>query len=226
MSHVSQLIKNRRSHRGFSQQAVSRQDMETLLTAAGFSPSSSNMQPWRIYALSGKAKDQLCQATMAFAMQNPAGGATDIDIYPSPLPEPWYERRKVCGEKLYQTLGIARDDKRGRAMQAGKNLTFFGAPVGLIVTMDEALCSSQLIDIGIFLQSLMLCAEDRGMVTCPQASWAMWAEIVHQTLNIPANERVLVGMALGYPSEDVINTLQQDRLPLTSFASLRGFDDE
>lgn len=226
MNHVSELIVKRRSHRGFRQQAVSRQTIETLLTVAGHSPSSSNMQPWRVYALSGAAKDQLCQATMAFAMQQPTGGVTDIDIYPSPLPQPWYERRKVCGEKLYETLGIAREDKRGRAMQAGKNLTFFGAPVGLIITMDAALCSSQLIDIGIFLQSLMLTAEEMGLVTCPQASWAMWAEVVHQTLEIPANEHVLVGMALGYPSDDIVNRLQQDRLPLGEFASLRGFEDE
>ncbi|MEY3018855.1 MAG: hypothetical protein RL336_1990 [Pseudomonadota bacterium] len=226
MQPVSQLISQRRSHRSFTDTPVSKATMEDLLRTAGASPSSSNMQPWKVYAVSGKRKEALCNATMAFAMRQPAGGRTDIDIYPNPLPQPWHERRKVCGEKLYETLGIAREDKRGRAMQAGKNLTFFGAPVGLIITIDEALCASQLMDIGIFLQSLMLSAEEKGLATCPQASWAMWAEVVHETLSIPDNERVVVGMALGYPDDSVVNTLKQDRLPLEAFAFLEGFDDE
>jgi nitroreductase len=225
MQHISQLISQRRSHRSFQQTPVSKETVLELLRTAGASPSSSNMQPWKVYALSGASKDKLCHATMAFAMTHPTGGATDIDIYPNPLPQPWYERRRECGEKLYETLGISREDKRGRAMQAGKNLTFFGAPVGMIITIDEALCPSQLIDIGIFLQSLMLCAEEMGLATCPQASWAMWAEVVHSTLAIPSNERVIVGMALGYPNDDKINSLKQNRLAIEEFATLRGFDD-
>ena len=49
-----------------------------------------------------------------------------------------------------------------------KNFTFFGAPVGLIFTLDKEMGPPQWSDVGMFMQSFMLLARERGLHTCPQ----------------------------------------------------------
>lgn len=225
-TYLSELLAARQSTRAFTDKPVSKTLLVSLLTAAGKSPSSSNMQPWKVYVLTGAAKQSLSDAALKMAQTSPMGGGSDLPIYPAKLAEPWYTRRAECGEKLYETLGISRQDKMGRMMQAAKNLSFFGAPVGLIFTQDRSLCESQLIDLGIFIQSIMLLAQEQGLATCAQASWSMWADVVRQQLDLSDNEKVILGMSLGYPNDDKINRLNQPRLPLDVIADFRGFADE
>ena len=53
---MHELISKRRSIRAFSDKEVSKEDMHTILEAAGWAPSSMNEQPWRyIYAYRGSA---------------------------------------------------------------------------------------------------------------------------------------------------------------------------
>ncbi len=222
-SDLQSLFKARKSTRDFLDTPVKQSDIEAILTTASQAASSSNMQPWQVFVLAGDTKEKLSQAAIQQAMTTPQGAGSDLPIYPNPLPEPWYSRRQACGEKLYETLEISRDDKLGRMKQAGKNLTFFGAPVGLIFTMDRNLCESQLIDIGIFAQSIMLLAQERGLATCPQASWTMWADVIRQQLSLSDNHMVVLGMALGYPSDATINNLSQPRLTVNEFATFKGF---
>src|SRR3546814_20562763 len=43
------------------------------------------------------------------------GQQPEYDIYPRELTEPWTDRRFGVGEALYASLGIPREDKRGRS---------------------------------------------------------------------------------------------------------------
>ena len=127
---------------------------------------------------------------------------------------------------MYKALDISRDDKAGRFAQGAKNLSFFGAPVGLIVTMDRSLSESQMMDVGMFIQSILLLAKERGLSTCPQASWQMWSDTIRESLDLDANEMVMVGISLGYADDDDAGAdIRQPRLPLEQYASFRGFTD-
>ena len=109
--------------------------------------------------------------------------------------------------------------------RSAKNMFFFGAPVGLIVTMDRSLCESQILDVGLFVQNILLLAQERGLATCPQASWTMWSGVIREVLEIDENEMVMVGISLGYSAVDApVNHLSQTRLDVDQYASLRGFD--
>ncbi len=154
------------------------------------------------------------------------GDNPDIPVYPSGLTDPWRARRSECGERMYSVLDIARDDKMARFEQGAKNLFFFGAPVGLIVTMNCKLCESQVVDVGLFVQSILLLAQERGLATCPQASWTMWSGVIRETLEINDDEMIMVGISLGYAAADApVNHLRQPRVSLDEFASLRGFEE-
>jgi nitroreductase len=135
---VSEAMNARQSVRAFTEQPVALADLRELLELAGRAPSGSNLQPWKVHVVSGEAREALIQSVYAKAATQPAGDTPDIRMYPAGLQEPWRQRRGDCGETMYTTLGIARDDKAGRFAQGAKNLSFFGAPVGLIITMDRS----------------------------------------------------------------------------------------
>ena len=222
---VTQAMQQRSCVRAFTEQAVDKALLKDILEVAGNAPSGSNLQPWKVYAVTGDRKDALSQAVYSKAAEQPQGETPDIRMYPKGIQEPWRQRRAETGEIMYSALNIGREDTAARFEQGAKNLVFFGAPVGLIITMDRSLSESQMMDIGIFLQSIMLVAQERGLATCPQAAWQMWAETIRDQLAIPENEMVMVGLSLGYAdTTNIASNIRQPRLPTDDFVELIGFD--
>ncbi len=223
---VSEALNSRQCVRAFSDQPVELADIRALLELAGRAPSGGNLQPWKVHVVTGAAREELIQAVYAKAATHPTGDAPDIAMYPPGLTEPWRQRRADCGELMYNKLGIAREDKAGRFAQGAKNMTFFGAPVGLIITMDRSMSESQMMDVGIFIQSIMLLAKEFGLSTCPQAFWQMWSDTIRENLGLDHEEMIMAGMSLGYVDDsDVAADIRQPRLPLDEYATFRGFGE-
>ena len=222
---LSRLQDERRSTRAFLNKSVERSLLEDLIREAGKSASGGNLQPWKLYALTGAVKQQLTDNVKVKISEGLFEDSPDIAVYPPKLKSPYRDRRFTCGMALYDALDIARDDQMARGMQWMANFEFFGAPVGMILTIDEQMGPAQFMDIGIYLQSFMLLAQEAGLNTCPQLSWSSWACTVRDTLGLDSSEHVIVGMALGYgdPGQPV-NQYDTDRCPLSEFVSIRGYD--
>jgi nitroreductase len=219
MLSVEDAITGRRSIRAFLDRPVPRATLEKVLAVAGRAPSGSNIQPWKVYVLEGAAKDRLAGAVRK-ALEAGEAGNREYNYYPTEWRDPYLARRRACGFGLYKTLGIGRDDKAAMQTQHWKNYQFFGAPVGLIFTIDRDMEQGSWLDYGMFLQSVMLAARGEGLETCPQAAWAYFASIVQREVRIPETEMVVCGMALGYADPDaVVNTFVTEREPVGSFTS-------
>lgn len=222
---VAEAITKRKSTREYLDKDVPKSLIEEILTLAMLSPSGSNLQPWKIHVVTGKVKNRLLQLVSERSMVNPMGEGGDIPIYPEKLSDPWRQRRWDCGELMYKSLDITREDKMGRLMQTLKNFSFFGAPVGIILTMDRRLAQSQMIDLGLILQNIQLLAVDRGLDTCAQASWTLWPKTIREVLEIDNAEMVMVGLALGYADiKAAVNETKQPRIGFDEAVSLYGFE--
>jgi nitroreductase len=222
---VSDAIDSRMSCRAFLDTPVPEATVRRLLECAGRAPSGGNLQPWFVHVLAGAPLAELLALIRAEQPRHPLGEATEYDIYPPNLKEPYRTRRFKCGEDLYATIGIARADRERRIRQYGRNFELFGAPVALFFAIDRCMGADQWADVGMFMQSIMLLAREHGLHTCPQEAWAAWYRIVGQFLGLPAEHMLFCGMALGYRDEShPINTLRTDRAPLEEFATLRGFE--
>ena len=117
------------------------------------------------------------------------------------------------------TLGIGRGDHAKSKAYRATNYNFFGAPVGLIFTIDRRLERGSWLDYGMFLQTLMLAARARGLHTCAEAAIASYPDIVRRELNIPQDRIVICGMAMGYADpEAIINTFQPPRICVQDYA--------
>jgi nitroreductase len=223
---VSEAINTRQSVRAFTDQPVDLATLREILELAGRAPSGGNLQPWKAHVVSGDAKEALIQAVYATAADKPMGETADIQMYPQGLQDPWRQRRADCGERMYSVLGIARDDKGARFAQGAKNLAFFGAPVGLFITADRSMVESQMMDVGMFIMSILLLAQERGLATCPQASWQMWAETIRESLHLGGDEMIMAGISMGYAdTDDVGADIRQPRVPLAEYATFSGFGE-
>ena len=106
--------------------------------------------------------------------------------------------------------------------QHARNFQFFDAPVGLIFTVDTTLEQGSWIDYGMFLQNIMLAAKARGLDTCAQAAFLQFHRIISEDLELPENETIICGMALGYADPDAPeNTLRTERAPLSEWVTFK-----
>ncbi|WP_432470246.1 nitroreductase [Amphritea sp. HPY] len=227
MSHLSvtEALTTRKSVRVFDDKPVPQSLLREILALAGRSASGGNVQPWKVDVLTGDALKQLAGTVQGF-IQN-SGGKTEPEFptYPNKMADPYHERRGTCGEVMYEALGIARDDKMKRIMQTMKNYDFFGAPVGIILSMEREMGQPQCLDIGIYMQSIMLLAKERGLDTCPQVSWTVFPQPVREALGLDDNMKIMAGICLGYKAEDQpVNELSQARAELSDYVTFRGFE--
>ncbi len=216
---VEQAIVGRQSIRAYLDKPVARATVERILTTAGRAPSGSNIQPWRVYVVEGAVKDALC-ADLTARHARGEEGKREYNYYPVKWRDPYLARRRETGWGLYSLLGITRDDKAGMSAQARQNFSFFGAPVGLIITMDRDMEQGSWLDTGMFIQSVMIAARGEGLETCPQAAFCQYHQVIQERLAIPADQQVICGMALGYGDpEAVINRFRTSRIQLSEFVT-------
>jgi nitroreductase len=219
---VSQAVRQRHSVRAYLSRPVERGVVERILTDAARAPSGGNLQPWHVDVLAGEALDELrarVRERLAAGLDSP-----EYQSYPSDIRRSHADRRRAGGEALYAALGIERDDKPARWSQFLKNYELFGAPVGLFFSIDRGFDRPQWAHLGTFINTIMLLAEEHGLGSCAQESWAAVHPVVTQALDIPPERMLYCGLALGFPDrEHPINGFRTEREPLDAFASFRGF---
>lgn len=212
---VSQAVARRKSVRQFTADPVNDELLRGLLELAARAPSGGNVQPWRIYVVNG---DSMTRFRDFIADQPIEPG--EYDIYPADLWEPYRTNRFALGEQMYATLGIGREDKAGRFEQFAKNGDFFGAPAALFCFIDRGMGRPQWSDLGMFLQTFMLLAQEAGLDTCPQEYWSVRHRAVTEFVGAPDSEMLFCGMAIGHADPDApINSLVSERMPLDQWAT-------
>lgn len=218
---VSSVVRSRRSVRAFMPTPVPRELVEAILDDAASAPSGANIQPWRVHVLGGAVKDELANALVAAFR---AGAAPAPVHFPEPLPEVFRARLMDFGARYYASLGIDRNDAPARMRQTERNFSFFGAPVGLIFSIDRRLKPHSWIDLGLFAQNVMIAAKSRGIDTCPQVAFAQFHDQIASHLQMPPQEIVAFGMSMGYgDSQARVNQTSMPRERQHQFAQFFGF---
>src|SRR4029450_10692608 len=114
---VSEAIEQRVSIRAFRPDPVPGTLVAEILERAARAPSGGNLQPWRVYALTGQPLAEF----KALVAANPMGETPEYDVYPPNLWDPFRTRRFQNGEDLYATIGIPREGKPARLRQRARN---------------------------------------------------------------------------------------------------------
>jgi nitroreductase len=207
---IDDLIRERRTKRGFLNRPVALETVREILSAAKYAPSSSNTQPWRCYVVTGSARERVTSAAVAAFRAGPEKLAPEYPFFPQPLHDPYSTRFNTFRGQLGDAQGVHRSDKAGRMRDVERQFLFFDAPVGIIFTMDRRLEWASFICYGCFLQNIMLAAKGRGLDTCPQQIWSLQYPVLRSELGIPADEMVIAGMSLGWAD----NSLPENQMTL------------
>lgn len=219
---VGEVLRSRRAVRAFKPDLVPQHVVQEILQEAATAPSGGNIQPWRVYALAG-APQRVLGETLVEAARS--GGAPAPAHFPDPLPEVFLSRVQAFGARYYASLAIDRSNAAARARQTERNYAFFGAPVGLIFSIDRRLKPHSWLDLGLFVQNVMIAAQARGLSTCPQVSFAPFHEVIAAHLEMPREEVTVCGMSLGYGDPDApVNQTRMPREPVRDFARMVGFE--
>lgn len=225
---MSALIRARRSARDFLPKPIAEPVLDAVLADACWSPSWSNTQPYRVAVATGELRDRLAAELCdlfdcGMAAQNggllgriklmltrrglPDGDFSTRFAYPDDL----QPRRRDTGHGLYSLLGIDREDGAARDRQMRRNFAFFGAPAVIFLFVHRGLHEFSVLDAGIYLQTLMLSAQARGLATCAQGALATWAGPVRSAFEIPQPYRLICGVSIGYASDHAVNDYNPGR---------------
>ncbi|WP_317932354.1 nitroreductase [Halioxenophilus sp. WMMB6] len=227
---VTDAINLRKSIRAFQPDPIAKSDLHDLLTTAQRAPSGSNVQPWRVIAVTGQEQ----KAVTELAMQSFQSGVIATRPIEPPFSlnyealDPIYlERSQQMGALMTEAAGIERSDAEGRQKLAIRNFHFFDAPVGLFFVLDKRFNPAQWGHTGMYLQTICLLAVERGWGTCIQEAWAMFRPELHRHFRLQENELVWCGMSLGVPDQSArANSYFTSRAPVEEVVSFLGFENQ
>ena len=212
---VYEAVLSRKSIRSFLSDPVDSKIIKDLLSRASRSPSGGNLQPWKIYVLNESAMEDF----IIFQDNWDDPETPAYEIYPPKLKEPYRTSRFELGEQMYELLRIPREDKQARLEQVMKNFNFFGAPCAFFCFVDRQMGPPQWSDLGMFLQTFMLLAQEAGLDTCAQEAWSMKHDSVSKFVKAESSDILFCGMAIGYRDESAaVNSLKSERRPLKDWA--------
>ena len=216
---LDEAIRHRKSVRQFLDTPVDRALVESILERANLAPSGTNVQPWHVHVAMGAKRDELVSAVLAHRENAPQDVSAEFPRT-SKRKEPYTSRMRQLGKDMYSLLEIPRGDERANFNQWGRNYKFFDAPVGLIFTIDKDLDAMSFLDIGMFMQNIMLIAHQDGLATCSQGAWNQFHTVTRRVLSVPDDRFIICGMSLGYADPRApVNTLVSAREPMSSFAT-------
>ena len=213
---VHEAVLSRRSIRSFVTTPVSSETIKELLELSSRAANGGNIQPWKIFVLNNDSMSSFLEFQKSWTTPE----KPSYDIYPPKLKEPYRTSRFELGEQMYQLLGIGRENKEGRLNQVMKNFQFFGAPAALFCFVDKQMGPPQWSDLGMFLQTFMLLAHEKGLDTCAQEAWSLKNDSVSEFVGSDTEDILFCGVAIGYRDHEAkINTLSSERRPLEQWAS-------
>jgi len=210
---LEKVINERHSTRVFLEKPVPREIIERLLTFSTRAPSAINLQPWEFTVVMGEELRRLGKILVKRMRERNISCGPDAV---RPLPEYFMDRQRKLMDCILPCLekGINFQDFINEG-----SCNFYGAPVAIIVTIDQVFSKSRLVDLGIAVGYMVLAAHNMGLGTCPIGIISAFADEIKEALNIAEEKDVVVGVGVGYPDPDSpVNLASSSRTPVHEVA--------
>ena len=205
------IVSSRRSMRDFKPEPVPRDIIESVFGGAQRAPSNCNTQPWFVHVVTGETLERLrAELPAKFA-----AGDIALDFpYDGQYEGVYKDRQYASAAALYDSLGIAREQKAERKAWFMRNFRIFYAPAEAFFTLPTGFGLREACDLGMFAQTVMLGLTAHGLGSCPQTALAFLANVIRPTLGLGDNEQLMFGMSFGYPTDTAVNEVRTERAAL------------
>ncbi len=213
-----ELAASRRSTRDFLDTPIAPVVLDEILNEGVTAPSWSNTRPFMVAVATGAQRDRISKALvqrLRDSAELKGQGANPDYTHVIPYPEGLVERSQRVGKGIYDTLGIDRTDTAARFRFLERNYEFFGAPTALFFFTHRGLDHFGTLDLGLYMQTLMLAAKSRGIGTCAQGYLGNYPDIIRNEFEVSDDYALVCGMSIGYPSNHPINSWGAERLEIS-----------
>ena len=209
--HFLNIVSNRRSMRDFRPDPVPQDIISSVFGGAQRAPRNCNTQPWFVHVVTGETLEQLrVELPAKFAV-----GEIALDFpYDGHYEGIYKDRQHASATALYDSLGIAREQKADRNAWFMRNFSFFDAPAVALFTLPTGFGLREACDLGMFAQTVMLGLTAPGLGSCPQTALAFLANVIRPTLGLGDHEQLMFGMSFGYPTDAAVNEVRTERAAL------------
>ena len=210
---LMKAMNERKSIRAFKPAPIPKERLEEILRLSIHAPSAINLQPWEFIVLTGEEKERLSRRLIkAYHEKQIACSPGNV----KPLPKTYAKRGAktlALMKPFFEEMGVDSDQYINEG-----SCNFYGAPVAILLCLDDSFPNANMVDIGIALGYLVLTAHEFGLGTCPIGLITAYADEIKDLLNIQENKNVVIGVALGYPDWDIpINRFKSQRDNLEKF---------
>jgi nitroreductase len=218
---LDEAVLGRRSVRGFLPTPVPKALMRQVFDLAQWSPSGTNVQPWRVCVASGEVRDSLRTELLRRVTEGVPSMQDHKDK--GRLGEPFKQRRRDCARVLYDAMGIEWEDKAGRARASLRNFELFDAPHVAFFCMQDIFGGQSAADVGMYTQTLMLAMTAHGLASCAQGTMGHYPDLVRETFGLEDDMTVLYGLSFGFEDTTLpANNARTTRAPLTETVRFSG----
>lgn len=213
------IVARRRSMRDFKPDPVPGEIIESVFGSAQRAPSNCNTQPWFVHVVTGETLEKLrVELPAKFA-----AGEIALDFpYDGQYEGVYKDRQYASATALYDSLGIAREQKAERNAWFMRNFSFFDAPAVAFFTLPTGFGLREACDLGMFAQTVMLGLTAHGLGSCPQTALAFLANVIRPTLGLGDHEQLMFGMSFGFPTNAAVNEVRTDRAALKDVVTVHS----
>jgi len=219
------LVAERRSIRGYKSDPVPKELIQEIIEIAKGAPSSMNTQPWFFHVVTGEPLERIREGNTERML---AGVKPQREIATHEAYVGVHRQRQIdVAVKLFEAMGIERDDKPRRQDWVMRGFRQFDAPVSIVMTYDKSLEPATIahFDLGAVTYGLVLAAWSRGLGTVINGQGIMQSAVVREHAKIPDEQVIMTCIAMGYPDfEFEANEVKSDRTPIEDIVTFTGFE--
>lgn len=221
-----EVIKGRRSIRGYLDKPVPQAVIREVLELAIRAPSSMNTQPWHFHVISGEPLNKIRAGNVE---RNVAGVPDSREFRGGDKYQGVHRDRQIeIAVQLFEAMGIERHDKEKRMDWVLRGFRQFDAPVSIIITFDKAVEGNDIttFDCGAVMNGLVNAAWSRGLGCVINSQGIMQSPVVREHANIPDDQVIMMAVAMGYPDESFpANAVVSRRKSVDEATTFVGFEE-
>ncbi|MDO5531490.1 nitroreductase [Sutterella sp.] len=210
----SDLLRARYSVRHFTDRPVAVEDLRAIVADAQRAPSWVNAQGWRVWIAVGEPLERI---RAEYKKRTDAGiaGTPDFGNFPRTSWSAAAQRNMSVFSKAREDAGLAEAKETSQSY-------LFHAPAVAYLTMTNPENHWATLDLGGFEQTLLLAAADRGIGSVPAYNLVKYPDVLRTELAIPDEEKIAIGIALGYAADVPLNAFHSTRVPTDEILTIVG----
>ncbi|WP_309306729.1 nitroreductase [Staphylococcus rostri] len=210
------ILRQRHSVRSFLDKPIDNETIQSIIADAHLTPSWCNTQPWKVYIATGNLAKKLCKTHY----DNTLHTQSWCEI-PPPQDNDWNTTTAVNRQGWFHT--IASLDNKNKTALFDMNSNNFNAPVIIYITAPAKATAYSYYDIGAFGYGITLSAYEHNIGSIPAYEFIRYPHEIRAVFDIPEDEKILLGIGLGYPDDHPINSIHRTtgRVPIESMMTIK-----